>query len=347
MIRSRSRPSSRSSSRRSRSPGARKRRPRRCRWRRCSPRWCSRDWAARLDLEHLVVPSGPAAGAVPEPRSAICSAGISCSASASRCCSAAPAIWRRAARSGAIVPILWSAAGGVRAARDPGRALLPHRRLRALDSVRRRWRCCSPRCSRSRPRRWTSARRGPGLAAAERDIRDRRGRGARARADIGAGERLAHRRARADGAGHRLGRRTSGRCRRCAGLPPSSSSLVMARIAWEPRIVGGDVGTTPIFNWLLYGYGIPAAAFWLGGYLLRRRADDVPARMVDAGAHPVHRAAGVPGNPPLHQRRRRLPRRREPGRDRAAGLRRARHDDRARAAARCAPAASSTTSARW
>ena len=60
--------------------------------------------------------------------------------------------------------------------------------------------------------------------------------------------------------------------------------LVLARIGWEPRIVGDDVGTRPIFNWLLYGYGIPAAAFWLGGYLLRRRADDVPSRMVDAGA---------------------------------------------------------------
>jgi uncharacterized membrane protein len=60
-------------------------------------------------------------------------------------------------------------------------------------------------------------------------------------------------------------------------------ALVMARIAWEPRIVA-DVGTTPIFNWLLYGYGIPAASFWLGAYFLRRRADDVPARMVDAGA---------------------------------------------------------------
>ena len=31
--------------------------------------------------------------------------------------------------------------------------------------------------------------------------------------------------------------------------------LVLARIAWEPRIAGEDVGTTPIFNWLLYGYG--------------------------------------------------------------------------------------------
>jgi uncharacterized membrane protein len=60
--------------------------------------------------------------------------------------------------------------------------------------------------------------------------------------------------------------------------------LVMARIAWEPRIVGDDVGTGPIFNWLLYGYGIPAAAFWLGGHLLRRRADDAPTRMIESGA---------------------------------------------------------------
>ena len=60
--------------------------------------------------------------------------------------------------------------------------------------------------------------------------------------------------------------------------------VVVARIGYEPRIVGTDVGTTPFFNWLLYGYGIPAAAFWLAGWLLRKRADDLPARMVDAGA---------------------------------------------------------------
>ncbi len=35
---------------------------------------------------------------------------------------------------------------------------------------------------------------------------------------------------------------------------------------------------------LLYGYGLPAAAFWLAGHIIRRRADDVPARMIDAGA---------------------------------------------------------------
>jgi uncharacterized membrane protein len=61
-------------------------------------------------------------------------------------------------------------------------------------------------------------------------------------------------------------------------------TLVLARIAWEPRIVGDDVGTTPIVNWILYGYGIPAAAFWLAGIILRRRADDVPTRTVEAGA---------------------------------------------------------------
>jgi uncharacterized membrane protein len=61
-------------------------------------------------------------------------------------------------------------------------------------------------------------------------------------------------------------------------------ALVLLRVAYEPRIVGNDVGTTPFFNWLLYGYGVPAAAFWYAGYLLRRRADDAPARMADSAA---------------------------------------------------------------
>ncbi len=60
--------------------------------------------------------------------------------------------------------------------------------------------------------------------------------------------------------------------------------LVLLRVGYEPRIVGHDLGATPIFNWLLYGYGLPAAAFWYGGHLLRKRADDAPARMADAAA---------------------------------------------------------------
>jgi uncharacterized membrane protein len=61
-------------------------------------------------------------------------------------------------------------------------------------------------------------------------------------------------------------------------------ALVIMRIGYEPRIMGSEIGSTPIFNWILYGYGIPAAAFWVAGWLLRKRADDVPARMVDVGA---------------------------------------------------------------
>ena len=68
------------------------------------------------------------------------------------------------------------------------------------------------------------------------------------------------------------------------GLAAIMVAFVVARVGWEPRIVGADVGTTPIFNWLLYGYGVPALAFWTGGHLLRTRADDAPARMVDAAA---------------------------------------------------------------
>ena len=67
-------------------------------------------------------------------------------------------------------------------------------------------------------------------------------------------------------------------------LAAAAVVLVVARVGWEPRIVGSDVGTTPIFNWILYGYGVPAICFWVGGYLLRKRADDKPARMVDSAA---------------------------------------------------------------
>ncbi len=62
------------------------------------------------------------------------------------------------------------------------------------------------------------------------------------------------------------------------------AAIVVARIAYEPRIVGNDIGTTPIFNWLLLGYGLPAASFWGGAFLLRKRADDAPLRAVEAAA---------------------------------------------------------------
>jgi uncharacterized membrane protein len=62
------------------------------------------------------------------------------------------------------------------------------------------------------------------------------------------------------------------------------AAIVVARIGYEPRIAGSDVGTFPIFNWLLYGYGVPAVSFWAGSIFLRRRGDDAPLRMVEAAA---------------------------------------------------------------
>lgn len=62
------------------------------------------------------------------------------------------------------------------------------------------------------------------------------------------------------------------------------AALVLARIGWDPRIVGDAVGTTPIFNWLLWGYGVPAVSFWVAGYILRKRGDDVSSRSIDSAA---------------------------------------------------------------
>ncbi|MGM4930032.1 DUF2339 domain-containing protein [Tardiphaga sp. 1201_B9_N1_1] len=62
------------------------------------------------------------------------------------------------------------------------------------------------------------------------------------------------------------------------------AGIVVARMGWEPRVVGDLVGTTPIFNWLLWGYGVPAASFWAASILMRRRGDDAPLRMVESAA---------------------------------------------------------------
>jgi uncharacterized membrane protein len=62
------------------------------------------------------------------------------------------------------------------------------------------------------------------------------------------------------------------------------AGIVTMRIAYEPRIAGDAIGTTPIFNWLLWGYGIPALSFWTGSYFLHRGGDDAPLRAVESAA---------------------------------------------------------------
>jgi uncharacterized membrane protein len=58
--------------------------------------------------------------------------------------------------------------------------------------------------------------------------------------------------------------------------------IVLGRLAWDPRIMGADVGRWPMLNWLLIGYGVPAAAFLGAGILLKREGEDLAVRLCDA-----------------------------------------------------------------
>jgi uncharacterized membrane protein len=58
--------------------------------------------------------------------------------------------------------------------------------------------------------------------------------------------------------------------------------VVLGRLVWDPRIMGPDLGTWPVLNWLLLGYGVPAVAFLAAGRLLGREAQDAAARLCDA-----------------------------------------------------------------
>ena len=60
--------------------------------------------------------------------------------------------------------------------------------------------------------------------------------------------------------------------------------LVAARLVYDPLIVGTALGTTPIFNWLLYGYGLPAFAFALAASIFRKQRDDVVPALLEAAA---------------------------------------------------------------
>ena len=51
-------------------------------------------------------------------------------------------------------------------------------------------------------------------------------------------------------------------------LSALTTILWIGRILWQPAIIDGDLGTTPIFNWLTYGYGVPTAGFALAAWFL-------------------------------------------------------------------------------
>jgi uncharacterized membrane protein len=59
--------------------------------------------------------------------------------------------------------------------------------------------------------------------------------------------------------------------------------VVAGRLAYEPRIMGADLGATPIFNRLLFGYDVPAIAFGLAARVMRRASnEDLPVQIAQA-----------------------------------------------------------------
>lgn len=60
---------------------------------------------------------------------------------------------------------------------------------------------------------------------------------------------------------------------------------VLGRVAFDPTIVGAEfLSTTPVFNWLLPGYGIPAMAFGFAAWQLARTTNGRPRLAMEAAA---------------------------------------------------------------
>jgi uncharacterized membrane protein len=62
------------------------------------------------------------------------------------------------------------------------------------------------------------------------------------------------------------------------------AGIVLLRLAANPYLFGYSIGPTPIFNWLLYGYGLPAAAFVVATRQFGSRTDDLLVRVLEAGS---------------------------------------------------------------
>ncbi|MEP7013706.1 MAG: DUF2339 domain-containing protein [Acidobacteriota bacterium] len=64
------------------------------------------------------------------------------------------------------------------------------------------------------------------------------------------------------------------------------AGLVVLRLLFNPLALDYPIGERPIWNWLLYGYGVPLIAFAVGAWLARRQTIGAPE-----GTHPSARLA--------------------------------------------------------
>jgi uncharacterized membrane protein len=62
------------------------------------------------------------------------------------------------------------------------------------------------------------------------------------------------------------------------------AAAVLVRLTLNPEVLRYALSDTLIFNWLLYGYGVPAAAFILATRQFGSRADDLLVNVLEAGS---------------------------------------------------------------
>jgi uncharacterized membrane protein len=62
------------------------------------------------------------------------------------------------------------------------------------------------------------------------------------------------------------------------------AAIVLVRLVLNPYVLDYPLGPTPIFNWLLYGYGVPALSFILATRQFGSRTDDILVAVLEAGS---------------------------------------------------------------
>jgi len=62
------------------------------------------------------------------------------------------------------------------------------------------------------------------------------------------------------------------------------AAIVLVRLALNPELLNYHVDSWLGLNWLIYGYGLPALAFFIAARVFHRRGDDVTVTVLEAGA---------------------------------------------------------------
>jgi uncharacterized membrane protein len=62
------------------------------------------------------------------------------------------------------------------------------------------------------------------------------------------------------------------------------AAIVLVRLVLNYQVLDYPLGAVPGLNWLLYGYGVPAVAFFIAARWFRRAADDLLVLILEAGA---------------------------------------------------------------